>query len=199
MGFAVVADEVRNMAQRSAQAAKEIAGKIEGSIFKTEQGVQISAKVALGLQEIVGKVKQVDDLVAEVAAASQGQSQGVEQLNMAITQMDKVTQSTAANAEESASAAVELNSQAEHVKDAVSRLQALVGNSASPSKSSQATMIEMAPHSKSRGKKPLGQSTVQTEQKTPTSFAAKPQSLSGGPPKPAKPTAPASNHDFKDF
>ncbi len=127
MGFAVVADEVRNLAQRSAQAAKETADKIEGAISKTEQGVQISGKVASGLQEIVQKVRAVDDLVAEVAAASREQNQGIEQVNTAVGQMDKVTQSNAANAEESASAAEELNAQAEALKDAVHQLQALVG------------------------------------------------------------------------
>src|SRR5207344_1311163 len=70
MGFAVVADEVRNLAQRSAQAAKETATKIEGAIAKTAQGVGISSKVAARLQEIVAKVRQVDALIAEVANAS---------------------------------------------------------------------------------------------------------------------------------
>ena len=130
MGFAVVADEVRNLAQRSAQAAKETADKIEGAIAKTEQGVQISGKVASGLQEIVQKVRAVDDLVAEVAAASREQSQGIEQVNTAVGQMDKVTQSNAANAEESASAAAELNAQAEALKDAVGRLLTLVDGKA---------------------------------------------------------------------
>ena len=127
MGFAVVADEVRNLAQRSAQAARETANKIEGAIAKTEQGVQISAKVLEGLQDIVAKVRKVDELVAEVAAASQEQSQGIDQVNTAISQMDKVTQSNAANAEESASASAELSSQADAVKDAVNHLLALVG------------------------------------------------------------------------
>ena len=77
MGFAVVADEVRNLAQRSAQAAKETAAKIEGAIGKTAQGVEISAKVAQALNDIVAKVRQVDELVAEVASASREQTQGI--------------------------------------------------------------------------------------------------------------------------
>ena len=127
MGFAVVADEVRNLAQRCAQSAKETAAKIEGAIGKTAQGVQISAKVTQGLQEIVTKVRQVDELVAEVATASKEQSQGITQVNTAVTQMDKVTQSNAANAEESAGAAEELNAQAEALKEAVAQLMRLVG------------------------------------------------------------------------
>ncbi len=126
MGFAVVAEEVRNLAQRSAQAAKETATKIEGAITKTASGVQISAKVAKGLQEIVVKAQQVDTLAAEVASASKEQSQGIAQVNTAIGQMDKVTQSNAANAEESAAAAEELSAQAETLKDSVGQLLRLI-------------------------------------------------------------------------
>jgi hypothetical protein len=126
MGFAVVADEVRNLAQRSAQAARETAAKIEGAIANTTRGAQLSGKVASGLQEIVIQVRQVDELVAEVAAASSEQSQGIDQVNTAVNQMDKVTQSNAAGAEESASAAELLNAQAASLKDAVAELLCLV-------------------------------------------------------------------------
>jgi methyl-accepting chemotaxis protein len=128
MGFAVVADEVRNLAQRSAQAAKETAAKIEGAINRAGQGVQISAKVVEALKEIVAKVHQVDELVAEVADASREQTQGITQINGAVGQMDKVTQGNAATAEESAAAAEELNAQAETMKQSVSELLKLVGN-----------------------------------------------------------------------
>jgi methyl-accepting chemotaxis protein len=126
MGFAVVADEVRNLAQRSAVAAKETATKIEGAIRKTALGVSLSDKVALTLQEIVTKAKQVDELVTEVATASREQTQGIEQVNTAVSQIDKVTQSNAANAEESASAAEEMSAQTEALKEAVAELLALV-------------------------------------------------------------------------
>ena len=125
-GFAVVADEVRNLAQRCAQAAKETATKIEDAVQKSAVGADISAKVAKSLEEIVGKARQVDEMAGEVAAASQEQSQGIAQLNTAVTQMDKVTQSNAANAEESAAAAEELTAQAESLKEAVSDLLRLV-------------------------------------------------------------------------
>ena len=129
MGFAVVADEVRNLAQRSAQAAKETAAKIEGAIGKTAQGVHISGKVAAVLNEIVTKARQVDDLVAEVSSASREQSQGIGQLNTAVGQMDKVTQANAAAAEESAAAAEELNAQVLAMKQSVAELLQLVGGS----------------------------------------------------------------------
>lgn len=126
LGFAVVAEEVRNLAQRSAQAARETAEKIEDSIGKSEQGVAISTKVAASLQEILAKARGVDDLVAEIATSSKEQSQGIDQITTAVTQMDKVTQSTAASAEESASASEELNAQAETLKGAVHELLRLV-------------------------------------------------------------------------
>jgi hypothetical protein len=134
MGFAVVADEVRNLAQRSAQAAKETAAKIEGAITKTAQGVDLSGKVSEALNDIVTKARQVDELAAEVAGASQEQTEGIAQINTAVGQMDKVTQSNAATAEESAAAAEELNAQAETMKQSVADLLQLVnGRAARPS------------------------------------------------------------------
>ena len=126
-GFAVVADEVRNLAQRSAVAARETADKIEDAVARSAQGVDISAQVATGLEQIVTKVREVDRLVAEVAVASQEQSEGLVQINSAITQMDKVTQSSAASAEETASAAEELNAQSEELRLASETLARMVG------------------------------------------------------------------------
>jgi len=127
MGFAVVAEEVRSLAQRSAQAARETAGKIEGAIGKTEQGVRISDKVERSLAEIVEKVREVDALVAEVAGASREQSQGVEQINHGVREMDRVVQSNAAAAEQSASASAELKNQAVSLNETVAMLRRLVG------------------------------------------------------------------------
>jgi len=134
MGFAVVADEVRNLAQRSAQAAKETAAKIEGAITNTGQGVEISGKVVQTLNDIVAKVRQVDELISEVAGASREQTQGITQINTAVSQMDKVTQSNAANAEESAAAAQELNAQAASMKQSVNELLQLVSGAGQESK-----------------------------------------------------------------
>ncbi len=132
MGFAVVADEVRNLAQRSAQAAKETSSKIEDALTRTAQGVQLSSKVATTLGEIAAQAKQVVELVAEVATASREQSQGIGQINTAVTQMDKVTQSNAAGAEESAAAAEELSAQAVTMKASVEQLLRLVGAGGQP-------------------------------------------------------------------
>ncbi len=144
MGFAVVAEEVRNLAQRSAVAAKETAGKIEGAITKTALGVQLSDKVAKTLQEIVVKARQVDELISEVATASKEQTQGIAQLNTAIGQIDKVTQSNAASAEECASASEEMSAQTEALKEAVGQLLELV-NGAEGASSTTATARSRIP------------------------------------------------------
>jgi methyl-accepting chemotaxis protein len=144
MGFAVVADEVRNLAQRSAQAAKETAAKIEGAITKTSQGVGISSKVAEALNEIVTKARQVDELVAEVAGASREQTQGITQINTAVGQMDKVTQSNAASAEESAAAAQELSGQSEVMKQSVAELLQLVGGQSEAAARAPAAQVRPA-------------------------------------------------------
>ena len=127
MGFAVVADEVRNLAQRSARSAKETALKIEDAISKSERGVQISGRVAASFTQIAGKTREVDQFVAEIALASNEQAQGIQQVSVAVSQMDKVTQSNAATAEEAASASEELNSQAVSVSQTVAELERLVG------------------------------------------------------------------------
>ncbi len=126
-GFAVVADEVRGLAQRAAIAAKETAGKIDGAIAKTAHGVTISNKVATSLEDIAQHSKRVDTLVAEIASASTEQSQGISQVTVAISQMNEVTQNTAATAEECASASEELNGQASATQDTVHELLVLVG------------------------------------------------------------------------
>ena len=204
MGFAVVADEVRSLAQRSAQAAKETAAKIEGAIANTDQGVHISAKVAQGLQQIVDRIRQVDELVAEVAAASKEQSQGTDQVNTAIAQMDKVTQANAANAEETASAAEELNAQAETLKEALRDLVLIVdGSRANPNLATQA----------GPARNPSGAGTAPRAGKLPPPQKRSGNGLHGGNgqgPKtvgdiprlhPATPTAVGVSpaEDFKDF
>ncbi len=150
MGFAVVADEVRNLAQRSAQAAKETTAKIEGAISRTSQGVEISRKVSETLNEIVTKARHVDELASEVAGASREQSQGISQINTAVSQMDKVTQSNAASAEESASAATELNAQAAAMKQSVIGLLDLVGHNGSVAIAADPVNRRESPNSKSR-------------------------------------------------
>ncbi len=126
MGFSVVAEEVRRLAQRSAEAARETAAKIEGSLVRTEEGVQISGKVAVVLEDIAKRVRELDELIEEVASSSREQTTGISQINSAVRQMDKVTQTNASGAEESAAAAEELNHQAEAMKQSVAQLLSLI-------------------------------------------------------------------------
>ena len=125
-GFAVVADEVRSLAQRSAAAARETADKIEAAIANSRHGSASCSRVGESLSEIAEKVTAADSLVAEIATAAREQTHGIKQIGIAMTQMDGVTRSNAARAEESSSAATELNSQAHLMQESVEFLRSLV-------------------------------------------------------------------------
>ncbi len=129
-GFAVVAEEVRNLAMRSAEAAKNTANMIEESVKNAKNGVEISNEVSKALEGIVAGIAKTTDLVGEIAAASSEQAQGIDQVNTAVAQMDKVTQQNAANAEQSASASEELNSQAEAMNTMIEQLVTLINGTA---------------------------------------------------------------------
>lgn len=120
-GFAVVAAEVRNLAQRSASAAKEIKGLIQDSVGKVDVGSEQVSKSGETLTEIVSSVKRVTDIIGEIAAASQEQSSGIDQVNRAVTQLDQVTQSNAAQTEELSSTAQALATEAEQLQTLVGR------------------------------------------------------------------------------
>ena len=127
-GFAVVADEVRSLAQRSAAAAKETADKIEAAIANSQRGSRSCSNVGESLEQIVERVAAADVLVAEIASAAREQSQGIRQVGVAMTQMDKVTQGNAASAEQSSSAAEELTNQAQLLQENVEQLQSLIAS-----------------------------------------------------------------------
>ncbi|MGO4809728.1 methyl-accepting chemotaxis protein [Cupriavidus sp. 2MCAB6] len=119
-GFAVVAGEVRSLAQRSATAAKEIKTLIGDSAERVEKGSQLVGQAGHTMEEIVGAVKRVTDIMGEISAASAEQSAGIEQVNQAVTQMDTVTQQNAALVEQAAAAAGSLEEQAQRLQQAVS-------------------------------------------------------------------------------
>jgi methyl-accepting chemotaxis protein len=119
-GFAVVASEVRSLAQRSAQAAKEIKVLITESVEKVEAGSQQVDEAGHAMTDIVAQVKRVNDLIEEISAATHEQTQGISQVGDAVAQLDQVTQQNAALVEESAAAAESLSQQAGKLVQAVS-------------------------------------------------------------------------------
>ncbi len=120
-GFAVVAEEVRSLAQRSAKAARETAELIEGSVSKAREGMDIARQTSDALGEIITGITKSKDLIDEIAVASREQVSGIEQTTLALSQIDKVTQSNTASAEESAAASEELSGQAKTLKQVIAR------------------------------------------------------------------------------
>jgi len=125
-GFAVVAEEVRNLAQRSAEAAKDTSNLIEGSQKRADDGVNATNELMEILSGVHDGIKKVADLLGEVSAASSEQASGIEQVNKAVSQMDQVTQQNASNAEESSSASEELAAQSEALREIIRELSGFV-------------------------------------------------------------------------
>ncbi|MFH0998835.1 MAG: methyl-accepting chemotaxis protein [Pseudomonadota bacterium] len=192
-GFAVVADEVRNLAMRAADAAKNTAALIEGTVKKVSDGTALVKTTNDAFKEVAATTEKVGELVGEIAAASSEQSQGIEQVNIAVTEMDKVTQQNAATAEESASASEELNAQAEEMKAFVGELAAMVGGNAAMSAGGSRTVKRPKPamHASQAPQKAL------TTPKKP----AKGRALTLQRPRQVNPDdiIPMDEADFKDF
>ena len=125
-GFAVVADEVRNLAMRAAEAARNTAGLIEGTVKRVRDGSELVGETEKEFREVALNVERVGELIVEISVASLEQAQGIEQINKAVMEMDRVVQHNASNAEESASASEELSAQAERMKDIVVELVSMV-------------------------------------------------------------------------
>jgi methyl-accepting chemotaxis protein len=135
-GFAVVASEVRNLAQRAAEAAKSIKGVIANSLGKVEDGARLVESAGKSMGEIVAQVKRVSAIIGEIAAASEEQSGGIEQVNQAITQIDQNTQQNAALVEEATAAAKSLEGQSDALVEAVAIFKLVHGNGAAPKRES---------------------------------------------------------------
>jgi len=142
-GFAVVASEVRSLAQRSAEAAKEIKTLIGSSVDQVEAGSRLVGEAGQTMNEIVGSVQRVSDIIGEISAASREQAQGIDQVNTAVTQLDQMTQQNAALVEESSAAAESMRAQASRLQQAVSQFRLAAAEPTS------AVAKAAAPHAKS--------------------------------------------------
>jgi methyl-accepting chemotaxis protein len=193
-GFAVVAAEVRTLAQRSAQAAREIKGLIGESVDKVETGSRLVADAGQTMGEIVQQVKRVSDLIGEITSSTLEQSNGIGQVNQAVTQLDQMTQQNAALVEQSAAAAQSLRDQADTLAQAVSvfklshgQTQAVIASAQSAAK----TSVHAAPPTPKAGAKPMRASPPATSRR-PAPVAATP--------KPAASSANASEStDWQEF
>ncbi len=184
-GFAVVAEEVRNLAQRSAQAAKETAAKIADASAKSEQGAHISSQVAASLDSIVQKIRQLDEMVGSIAQASHEQSEGIGQLNHAVAGMDQITQANAALAQQSATSAEELQGQSAQVRAAVEELMRMVHGVAQQAAVRPAAAVHAKPAARAHAP-----ARAKTAASAPAASAAivSPRLSSGSPKAAAEPT-----------
>ena len=186
-GFAVVADEVRNLAMRAAEAAKNTAELIEGNIKNITEGSQLLASTDESFVQVADGSAKVAELVGEIAAASKEQSQGIVQVNLAMGEMDKVTQQNAAGAEESAAASEQLSAQANVMEGFVRELEALVGSV--KGRGAKAGKKKPAKRNKKKEKGPAKALPA------PKKAEAKPKTKSKSPVE----EIPFDDDDFKDF
>ncbi|MFH1147071.1 MAG: methyl-accepting chemotaxis protein [Pseudomonadota bacterium] len=178
-GFAVVADEVRNLAQRAAEAAKNTASLIEDTIKNIEEGHELVTRTREAFDGVVTSAHKVAELVGEIEEASKEQAQGIGQINQTVAEMDKVVQSNSSSAEQSASASEELNSYAQALKHAVTKLAGFVGMAdtegdaikpkkmTAPKRKDEKLLPRTGPRQKKQAPKPESKKMVKPEEVIP--------------------------------
>lgn len=196
-GFAVVADEVRNLALRAAEAAKNTSALIEGTTKKVHDGSTLVERTNEEFSKVEQSAMKVAELVSEIAAASKEQAEGIDQTNVAVADMDKVTQQNAANAEESASASEEMNAQAEQMKVMVDQLVMLVGGTAKHHEGGQTGQTKSVKGQSRQGK--ANQLHAGTHNLAPAAGKAPAAGQSGKEVSPEKTIPLDDDESFKDF
>ncbi|WP_331649416.1 methyl-accepting chemotaxis protein [Piscinibacter sp.] len=200
-GFAVVAGEVRNLAGRSAEAAKEIKGLIGASVERVEVGSRLVADAGKTMQEIVGSVQRVTDIIGEITAAAAEQSDGIGQVNTAVVQLDQMTQQNAALVEQSAAAA-------ESLKDQAGKLAQVVGmfklNAAQPAPVAAAVPHVQATHqviakARTESAKAVAPGKPAPPKLTPTVVAPPAAAAAATTPAPRASTSAAHGDDWETF
>jgi len=194
-GFAVVAGEVRTLAQRSADAAKEIKSLISASVEKVEAGAHLVTEAGSAMNDIVAQVKRVNDLIGEISSATQEQTSGISQVSDAVAQLDQVTQQNAALVEESAAAATSLNHQAQSLVQAVGSFRIHAGTATTPTGHRSAPSLPTA--RVAAAPRPLATTSPATSSSTPTAATAPAPARATPAPSPA-PVA-AGNDDWETF
>ncbi len=187
-GFAVVAGEVRNLAMRAAEAAQSTSELIEGTVKSVNQGSELASRTNGAFGQVTENASKVSALIAEIAAASREQAQGISQINTAVSEMDKITQHNAANAEQSSSASAEMNSQAEQMERIVDKLTSLVKKSKNGAK--QGPLYDDKPF---HPRKPAAMEFKRNEKKGGKASVRNQQELS------PEEIFPLNDDDFKDF
>ena len=185
-GFAVVADEVRNLAMRAGESARNTAEMIESTVQRVKNGAEMAEQTRSAFGSVANSGGKINDLVAEIAAASREQAQGIEQINETVSDMERGVQQNAANAQETASAAEQLNSQAVELADLVAELNALLGME-------EAGQVEWKPANRNTFSAPTPSRTTTSE-----SFASRKKSGAGREVTPQE-TIPFEDDDFDDF